>query len=214
MQKKHIFGITVFLIMVLIIKSNINIAETGRIDIELLENSQSISGELFNKLIIDGEKFKIGKKYKEQLSVKNNEMDAYVRVAIYKKWKDNAELNPYMIQLEMDKTGAWIIDENACTPTTTVMYYSKYLKNNEITPNFIDSIKIDNKILSETTIKTAIGPNGCQNIETSYAYNNANFELEVEAHAIQTHNMDSESLLQAWGTNIIINPDGSLSLVE
>ena len=213
MQKKHIFGITVFLIMVLIIKSNINIAETGSIDIELLENSQSISGELFNKLIIDGEKFKIGKKYKEQLSVKNNEIDAYVRVVITKKWKDNAELNPYMIQLEMDKTGAWIIDENACSPNKTVMYYSKCLKNNEITPNFIDSIKIDNKILSETETKTTVGTNGCQNIETSYAYDNANFELEAEAQAIQSHNA-VDAAWEAWGVDIKINQDGSLALVQ
>ena len=87
------------------------------------------TGTLLEGMLGKGEELKLGKKYKEELSVRNTgNIDQYVRVNIYKYWvegnkKDEEEadkivnLDPGLIELNLvntsDQGGDWLIDGEA-----------------------------------------------------------------------------------------------------
>ena len=50
-------------------------------------------------------------------------------------------------------------------------------------------------------------------ITTSYAYDGYRFCLEAEVDAVQTHNAE-DAVKSAWGVDVNIAQDGTLSLVR
>ena len=63
--------------------------------------------------------------------------------------------------------------------------------------------------VSETRTETAEGTV----ITTSFAYDGYRFNIKVEADAVQTHNA-AEAVNSAWGVDVSIGADGSLSLTR
>lgn len=161
-----------------------------------------------------GEKFKVGQKYKEELSVENSgTIDQYVRVSIYKYWmkddKKDQSLSPNLIELNLVNVGSdWLLDESSSTDERTVLYYSKLLKEGKTSSLFADSIKVDSIIATKVTRVPVEGrPN---TIRTVYDYDGMHFCVEVKVDAVQDHNAE-DAIWSAWGSRVTVN-DGILKL--
>lgn len=171
---------------------------------------------------IEAEGFKPGNAYEEKLSVTNaGEIDSYVRVIIYKSWKDakgnsNTALSPELIRLEADNDGldGWVKDtkasgsgdENGDYRERIVLYYTKPVAAGEETPAFNETLTIDPSVMKVFSQKR-----DGNKVTTSYAYDGYGFNLEVEADAVQTHNA-VDAIKSAWGVDVDIAQDGTLSL--
>lgn len=162
-------------------------------------------------------KLVLGKNYTEELSVKNSgNIDEYVRVRIYKNWtkKDGSKettLAPDLIVLNMTRNG-WLVDEAASTEERTVLYWPQILKQGETTPEFCDTIKIDTSIASKVT-KNTVTEGNRTTVTTTFNYDGVQFNLEAEVDAVQTHNA-KDAIKSAWGVDVNIAEDGTLSLVQ
>lgn len=204
--------------------------EMHDIGVSLIENSVNVStrdyyyevangtwnehtGVLLGKMLGEGEKLVLGKKYKEELSVLNSgTIDTYVRVTIYKYWTDeNGEksrvIDPAMIELNLanltDIAGSqqcWIEDKCAKTDERTVLYYSRLLKSGETSPIFSDTIKINDSIAAH--VSTTTKEDGT--IVSVYDYNGYKFVLEADVDSVQDHNAE-DAILSAWGKQVSIN---------
>ena len=129
------------------------------IGVTLLENDKEISwrnydsrkdngswleekGVLLENMVPEGEKFKIGVWYPEELKVMNSgTINQYVRVSLYKYWLDeNGEkvqtLTPDLIDLELQTDNGWMIDEESSTDERTILYYNRVLETGETSPAF------------------------------------------------------------------------------
>ena len=155
-------------------------------------------GELLqNMLPGENEKLVLGKKYDEVLKVRNSgTIDSYVRVILYKNWtkdgeKADTELSPDLIELNLTGNG-WIVDEDASTAERTVLYYTRVLPSGQETRTTAD---------------------GWTTVTTEFAYDGYRFNIKVEADAVQTHNA-AEAVKSAWGVDVSIGADGSLSLTR
>lgn len=171
-------------------------------------------GTLLSGLLADGEKFVPGKEYPERLAVTNSgTIDTYIRVIVKKSWIDQegkeTTLSPELIDLNFTGNG-WVIDEASSTRERTVLYYTKSIASGESTPDFTDTLRIDPSIAGKVT-ETVTEENGYQTITTVYAYDGYQFQLEAEADAVQTHNA-ADAIKSAWGADVVISKDGSLSL--
>jgi hypothetical protein len=142
-------------------------------------------------------------------------MDQYARVAIRRYWADEetgekkTALDPDLIELNLTDSG-WIEDENASTDERIVLYYSRILAPGETAPLFADSLVIDPSVANLVT-EQRTGSGGYTTITTPYDYDGARFVLDVEADAVQTHNA-AEAIRSAWGVDVHVAEDGSLSL--
>lgn len=161
-------------------------------------------------------KLLLGRKYVEELSVKNSgSIDEYVRVAITKSWRKQdgtkeTTLAPALIELHMTQNG-WLIDEAASTEERTVLYWPKILKIGEKTPSFVDSLKINEKIASKVKKETTT-EGEYTTITTTFLYDGVTFQVEAEVDAVQTHNA-KDAIKSAWGIDVNIADDGTLSLI-
>ena len=157
--------------------------------------------------------FTIGKTYDEHLRVRNTgTIDEYVRVRVYKYWMKKVDgsfvkdqsLDPSKIELTFNtENGDWIIDESAQTEERTVLYYKEILPSGEATPDFVDTIKINNNVIDsvdKTVTEYKEGNKKYKTIVYTYRYNDTQFCLEVEADAIQTHN-PKEAIKSIWGVD-------------
>lgn len=189
-------------------------------------NNQAVeeSKPLLSKVAdtVKKEGFKPGASYEEKLTVTNTgEIDSYVRVIIYKSWKDtsgnsNTVLSPELIRLEADGTdyNGWVKDtkasgsgsENGDYRERIVLYYTKPIASGAETPSFNETLSIDPEVMKVFS-QTRTG----NQITTSYAYDGYSFNLEVEADAVQTHNAQ-DAIKSAWGVDVNIAQDGTLSL--
>lgn len=185
------------------------------------------TGTLLEGMLGKGEELKLGKKYKEELSVRNTgNIDQYVRVNIYKYWvegnkKDGEEadkivnLDPGLIELNLvntsDQGGDWLIDGEASTKERTVLYYSKLLPADSETTPFTDTLKIDNIIATKVT-QEVVEEDGYKKITTIYDYDGVRFCIEANVDAVQDHNAE-DAIWSAWGRRVSVN-DGILSLVD
>lgn len=189
-------------------------------------NNQAVeeSKPLLSKIAdtVKKEGFKPGASYEEKLTVTNTgEIDSYVRVIIYKSWKDtsgnsNTVLSPELIRLEADGTdyNGWVKDtkasgsgsENGDYRERIVLYYTKPIASGAETPSFNETLSIDPEVMKVFS-QTRTG----NQITTSYAYDGYSFNLEVEADAVQTHNAQ-DAIKSAWGVDVNIAQDGTLSL--
>ena len=108
----------------------------SNIDVVLLENDQEVEESLLENIPSEGDSFKLGKAYDEQISVRNSgAIDAYVRVILTKSWqkdgKKNTTLSPKLIELNEVTGNGWEEDESASTDERTVLYYKNILKAGE-----------------------------------------------------------------------------------
>lgn len=162
-------------------------------------------------------KLELGRKYTEELSVKNSgNIDEYVRVRIFKNWtkEDGSKettLAPSLIVLNMTQNG-WLIDESASTEERTVLYWPNVLKVGETTEPLSDTLKIDESIGSKVTKNTST-ENGLTTITTTFNYDGVQFNVEAEVDGVQTHNA-VDAIKSAWGVDVEIAEDGTLSLVQ
>ena len=171
---------------------------------------------------VEEEGFKPGNPYPEALSVTNaGEIDSYVRVIVYKSWKDdagnsNTVLSPELIRLDgAEGMNGWVKDEKASGSGADgdyrerlVLYYTKPIASEEETPLFNTTLTIDPDVMKVFS-QTKDG----NKITTSYAYDGYSFNLEVEVDAVQTHNA-VDAVKSAWGVDVNIAQDGTLSLVR
>lgn len=208
------------------------------IGITLVENDKEISwrnyssagdgtwdegpGDLLKEMLAEGEALALGKKYQENLKVRNTgSINEYVRVNIYKYWLDAdgeklRDLSPDLIRLNLVNLGTdWIEDEGARTTERTVLYYNKLLyaegEGVSETPLFADSLIIDDSIAKKVSQETETNGN-YTTITTTYDYDGVSFRIEVEVDAVQEHNAE-DAIWSAWGKRVTVN-DGILSLVE
>jgi hypothetical protein len=173
-----------------------------------------------------GEQLQIGRKYKEELRVKNTgTINQYVRVSIYKYWTNapkgenqnetessakRIDLSPNLIKLHLANTGnKWLVDESASTTERTVLYYSKLLKSGDTTPIFADSFSIDGMVATKVT-QTTETKDGYTTVTTSYDYDGAQFCIEAKVDAVQEHNAE-DAVWSAWGKRVTVD-NGTLSL--
>ena len=159
-----------------------------------------------------------GVAYKEELAVRNSgEIDQFVRVNIYKYWMDEngeklRELSPDLIKLGLANVGTdWIEDVSSRTEERTVLYYTKLLPVGATTSNFTDQLVVDGALSAKVHQTTTV--NGLyKQIVTTYDYNGATFQVEIEVEAVQTHNGE-DAILSAWGQRVQISGD-KLSLAD
>ncbi|MBR0482331.1 MAG: hypothetical protein IJJ48_07665 [Firmicutes bacterium] len=177
------------------------------VKVALIENGEQVAkdGALLSDLLERAEdtKLHIGKKYDENLRVKNTgTADEYVRVTVYKYWIDEEgkkfpEIDSAYIVPGFVTGEGWTIDEDSVTEERTVLYYSEILKPGDLSTPFMESIKVDDAItvLVDQTTTTA---NGVTTITTTFRYNGKSICLEVYADAVQTHS-ENEAKTSAWG---------------
>lgn len=175
-------------------------------------------GELLSDMLKETNgQLEIGRNYTEALSVRNTgTIDEYVRVSILKSWTDETgkkrtDLAPSLIVLNLTENG-WIVDQKASTEERTVLYWPYPVKVGESTAAFSSSIRIDEAVTSKVT-KTSETENGLTTITTTYDYDGAQFNLDVEVDAVQTHNA-TDAIKSAWGIDVTIGADGRLSLAQ
>ncbi|MDE6897516.1 MAG: hypothetical protein K2P43_15305, partial [Lachnospiraceae bacterium] len=167
------------------------------IGVTLLENDKEISwrnydsrkdngswleekGVLLENMVPEGEKFKIGVWYPEELKVMNSgTINQYVRVSLYKYWLDeNGEkvqtLTPDLIDLELQTDNGWMIDEESSTDERTILYYNRVLETGETSPAFAGRLKIDQSVTAKVTQTTEKTANGSK-IITTYDYDGVQF---------------------------------------
>lgn len=208
------------------------------IGITLVENDKDISwrnyssagdgtwdegpGDLLKEMLAEGEALALGKRYQENLKVRNTgTINEYVRVSIYKYWLD-AEgeklrgLSPDLIKLNLVNLGTdWIEDEEASTTERTVLYYNKLLyaegQGTSESALFADSLTIDDSIAKKVSQETTT-EKGYTTIVTTYDYDGVSFQIEVEVDAVQEHNAE-DAIWSAWGKRVTVD-NGILSFAE
>ena len=162
-------------------------------------------------------KLRLGRKYQEELAVKNSgNIDEYVRVRIYRCWtKEDGtkeqELAPSLIDLNLTGNG-WILDENASTEERIVLYWPQVLSVGETTAALSDTLQIDSSVASKVLTETTVQDGVSQSV-TTFRYDGAMFRLEAEVDAVQTHNA-AAAIKSAWGVDVNIGADGTLSLAQ
>lgn len=208
------------------------------IGVTLLENDQPVSwrnynsagngtwdeekGVLLEQMLPEGEELKLGKRYPEELKVRNTgTVNQYVRVSIYKYWLDadgrkDRELSPDLIDLHFTNLGTdWMEDEHARTEERTVLYYNRLLyaegEGTSESSLFADTLTIDENIAKKVTQETKKEGN-YTTITTTYDYNGVTFQIEVQVDAVQEHNAE-DAAWSAWGKRVTVQ-DGTLSLRE
>lgn len=203
---------------------------TGEVSVQLIENGVDVETDdeaTALTLGIGEDSFKIGQKYLDAVSVVNNSTivvnddngnvtdtyhyDEYVRVILTKSWYDAAGnkdtlLDPSLIDLNVLTDNGWIKDESSSTSEQEIYYYSKPVAYGEEIP-FADTFMVKQDV---NELITKSGTTG--NITTTYDYDGKSFEVEIEVDAVQTHHA-AEAILGAWGVNVNIADDGSLSLL-
>lgn len=176
--------------------------------------------------------FQAGHAYPEVLSVTNEgEIDSYVRVIVYKSWKPSDKegadsettLSPELIRLDGENVLAgWEKDAKASGDGQTgedgiyrermVLYYKQPLAKDGESQPFNTTLAIDPQVMKEFT-QTVTQVDGGKMTTTSYTYDGYSFNLEVEVDAVQTHNA-VEAIKSAWGVDVNIAQDGTLSLIQ
>lgn len=186
------------------------------------EGNSGSKPQLFSGMLGEDENLVIGKKYREELQVKNTgAINEYVRVTIYKYWVDvegtkilgkDVTLDPAMIELELANTDVWVEDEAgaAGTPERTVLYYKQLLPVGGKTKPFTASLTINRDIVKMVTEEISTD-GGYTTIKSAYDYDGKQFCIEVEVDAVQDHNAE-DAIKSAWGRSVTVRDGGSLEL--
>ncbi len=181
--------------------------------------SDSGSGELLLGLLEETNgKLIPGRNYREAIAVKNSgAIDSYVRVILYRSWQDaegekDTELSPELIDMGLSDGNGWVIDTKASTPERMVLYYTKVLPVGASTPTLCETLRIHPDIFQKVTEeRTAV--EGGEKITATYQYDGYFMSLEAEVDAVQTHS-GREAIKSAWGVDVVIAEDGTLTLAQ
>ena len=210
--------------------------ELYNIGVQLLENGVSVArsgenylhngteGKLLENLLGEDKTFFINKEYQEELQVVNNgSIDQYVRVTIYKYWKDaegekTQELLPEWIILNLVNVdsengtgeGQWLLDSEATTEERIVLYYKEILPaEGGMTEPLSSTLKVDDRVafmVTRTEEKTDKGTT----YKTTFDYDGCELVLEARVDAVQTHSAE-DAILSAWGVRVRIDENGFVS---
>lgn len=130
--------------------------------------------------------------------IKNiKEKTLYVRVIATKYWEDqnghkitNADASK--IKLMTKNPENWIINDDSQNSNSEVIYYyyRKPIKANEITPNLIDMIKIDENLSNKE-------------------YSHYKMRVDLEANAVQS-TAAVEAVLSEWGADLKLDDQGMI----
>lgn len=200
--------------------------EMYHIGITLLENNKEVNWRNYKdeawhvggseRLLDHIEEFRFGETYDEELKVRNSgSIDEYIRVTVRRYWTDAngkklTNLDPDLIQLHFTENSGWVQDASFKDPERTVLYYTTPVSIGAETAAFADSLTVDSAIKAKVT-QTKRQDGEYTVITTTYDYNGAHFNLEVEADGVQTHNAE-DAILSAWGRSVSVAEDGTLSL--
>ena len=196
---------------------------TASIGTALLENdvivaertyTEEINEPLFKNLLVNGEKFQIGKKYDERLCVRNpGGIDSFVRVIIRKNWttqegKEDSTLDKELIELGIaSEEDGWIYTEHE-ESERIVLYYKNKLSPGENTSNFINYIRVNPSVQSDTNIVEKETGNGYKTVNVTKTFYGYHVNLEIEVDAVQTHSAH-DAILDAWNVDATISADGN-----
>lgn len=177
------------------------------IGITLLENGAAVAqsavgqtperGSLLAQMLPEGESVRLGNAYPEQLAVQNSgKIACFVRVSLYCYWQDETgaklrSLSPEFIRMKLCTDDGWVVDEAASTEERTVLYYTRPLAAGETTPPCCESLTID------AAVRASVGEDGM-------SYDGAQFRVEAEADAVQTHNGEA-AIRSAWGREVTLS---------
>lgn len=146
-----------------------------------------------------------GKLYPEVLAVRNNaEINEYVRVSVFKYWLDKqgekkSVMNSDWIELGFVTGNGWTIDTASSTEERTILYYAPLLAPGDTTEPFLQSVTINDVILTKVSQESHKEGN-LTVITTTFVYNGCKFCIEVIVDGVQDHNAD-QAKLSAWGVN-------------
>lgn len=157
------------------------------------------SGALFQNLLKKDESLVLNKKYDENLAVRNSgTIDEYVRVRIYKYWMQGGKkittLSPDLIDLNLVNGDTWISNPDN-TRECTELYHKGILASGAETKTFTDTVRISGKVAAEAQILQEGNV-----VKTVYKYDGAEFHVDVEVDAVQTHNAQ-DVIKSAWGVD-------------
>lgn len=188
------------------------------LSVVLEENKKVVAngGELLGDL---KDALELGKKYEEDIRVKNNgDASEYVRVIVTKYWtKDGekvAEMDPSLIKLTFNNDeynkGSWKLNEKeykkADKQEKFVYYCLNGLKSSEESAPLFSHISIDAKAGDQYDVAQE------GNVITySYAYDGYEAEVKVEVQSVQTSH-GTEAIKSVWGVTNVTADDGSLKL--
>jgi hypothetical protein len=148
----------------------------------------------------------LGEKYEEKLHLVNTgTINEYVRVTIYRYWKDasgakDPAADESLIELGIPEGSGWIRDTKAETDERVVLYYSSLLNSGDPTSTFLDTVTINNKIA--TMISEEPDKEDPTLTHIVYAYDGYQICLEVEADAVQEKNAN-DAVKSAWGVDYV-----------
>lgn len=188
---------------------------TSKIDVSLMENAVE-TDVLLENMLAENDTLVLGKKYEEEICVVNTgSIDSYVRVILTKSWQNakgekDATLSPDLINLNLLSENGWIVDTSATTAERTVLYYKNILPVGASSTNLSDTLSIDPSIATKV-IETVKETDEGKVITFVYEYDGYTAHIDAEADAVQTHNAQ-EAIKSAWGVDVTIAADGSLSL--
>lgn len=181
--------------------------------------SDSGSGELLSGLLEETNgKLIPGRNYQEAIAVKNSgAIDSYVRVILYRSWQDSegekdTELSPELIDMGLSDGNGWVIDAKASTPERMVLYYTNVLPVGASTPTLCETLRVHPDIFQKVTEERTVVDGG-ETITATYQYDGYYMSLEAEVDAVQTHS-GREAIKSAWGVDVNIAEDGTLSLAQ
>ncbi len=168
-------------------------------------------GALLTKMldVEEDHKLKLGKKYTEELKVRNSgSIPQYVRVTVYKYWVDDSgkRFDAYdangndmingLIKLHFREDNGWVIDHTSDTKERTVLYYKNIVgtepDKNETLP-FADYLIIDNAIIDYAKVTTTTDGN-----TVTWVADGMKFMIEADVDAVQDHN-GRAAIKSAWG---------------
>ena len=182
---------------------------TATISVEVQEKTDegyvAVENELNFSEVAKDEKFKVGKKYNENVRIVNNSnqetgYSEYVRVVVRKNWyKDgkSTNLDPDLIKLEI--ADGWYLNPDETTKEQAVYYMTTPLGCGNAA-EFLVSVQVDNKLTSYVETKP-YEENGVEiegTIVNEYLYDGQAFQIEIQADAVQTHNSE-DAIYAAWG---------------
>lgn len=198
------------------------------IGVSLLENGEVVSqrdyeGDDWNGTgeggrLLEGrfeeEKLVPGKIYEEELRVQNSgEIDSYVRVILTRSWKDeqgkDTTLSPEWIELGIEEDG-WIEDTSSEGSKERIILYGRSPLASGESRRFCRNLRLNPSIMTDIRVEETPVDGGTL-VKTTYRYDGYSFDLEAEVNAVQTHNAE-EAIRSAWGVDVSIGDDGSLSL--
>lgn len=172
------------------------------------------STPLFQEILNSDSVFCIGKKYNEEIKIRNMGQYFYTRIVINKYWQDtenniNQELDSSKINIDILEENGWILDTNTKDKNRIIAYYKYMVPPDGETNPVIDNISISSDILKQFNISSNRG-----NITLANKYDGNSAVVEIEADAVGvTSNMEA-AIESAWNVKAEINENGEIVSVS